>query len=204
MTKWVGQWLCIKLCVKLKHSYVKTIWMIDGQLVIGSFITIMHLLMHHFSCRVFSPRVSNHPGDSAPYSPDLVPCDFWLSPKLKSPLQGMSFQTIGEIQENTTGQLMAIGGTVWGPKVPILKGTEVSLSYVQCFLYPVSSSINVSVLHIAWLDTFWTDLLWFQILHCNWPLRNYNLSSTDIASKIISKIIWKTIRRLCEDWFFFL
>ena len=103
----------------------------------------------------------------------------------------MRFQTISEIQENTTGQLMAIGGTVWGPKVPIFKGTEVSLSYVQCFLYPVSSTINVSVLHIAWLDTFWTDLVWFQILHCNWPLRNYNLSSTDIASKIISKIIWK-------------
>ena len=29
------------------------------------------------------------------------------------------------------------------PKVPTLKGTEVSSSYVQCFLYLVSSSINV-------------------------------------------------------------
>ena len=28
-------------------------------------------------------------------------------------------------------------------KVPTLKGTEVPLSYVQCFLYLVSSSINV-------------------------------------------------------------
>ena len=25
--------------------------------------------------------------------------------------------------------------TMWGPKVPALKGTEVSLSFVQCFLY---------------------------------------------------------------------
>ena len=32
--------------------------------------------------------------------------------------------------------------TVWGPKAPTLKGTEVSLSYVQCFLYLVFSSIN--------------------------------------------------------------
>ena len=43
------------------------------------------------------------------YSPDLVPCDFWLFPKLKSPLKGKSFQTVDEILENTTGQLMAIG-----------------------------------------------------------------------------------------------
>ena len=43
-----------------------------------------------------------------PYSPDLAPCDFWLFPKLKSPFKGKRFQTISEIQENTTGQLMAI------------------------------------------------------------------------------------------------
>ena len=83
--------------------------------------------------------------------------DFWLFPKLKSPLKGKRFQTIDEIQENTTGQLMAIGRTVWGPKVTTLKGTEASLSYVQCFLYLVSSAINVSIFHITWLDTFWTD-----------------------------------------------
>ena len=47
-----------------------------------------------------------------PYSPDLVPCDFWLFPKLKSPLKGKGFQTVNEIQENTTGQLIATGRTV--------------------------------------------------------------------------------------------
>ena len=44
-------------------------------------------------------------------------------------------------------------------KVPTLKGAEVSLSYVQCFLYLLSSSINVSIFHSIWLDTFWTDLM---------------------------------------------
>ena len=47
-----------------------------------------------------------------PYSLDLVPCDFWLFPKLKPPLKGKRFQTVSEIQENTMGQLMAIGRTV--------------------------------------------------------------------------------------------
>ena len=32
-------------------------------------------------------------------------------------------------------------------KVITLKGTEVSLSYVQCFFYPVSSAVNVSTFH---------------------------------------------------------
>jgi len=28
------------------------------------------------------------PACQPPYSPDLAPCDFWLFPKLKSPLKG--------------------------------------------------------------------------------------------------------------------
>ena len=43
--------------------------------------------------------------------------------------------------------------------MPTLKGAEASLPYVQCFLHLVSSATNVSVFHIAWLDTFWRDLV---------------------------------------------
>ena len=43
--------------------------------------------------------------------------------------------------------------------MPTLKGTDVSLSYVQCFLYLVSSSMNVFIFHVTWLDTFWTNLV---------------------------------------------
>ena len=84
------------------------------------------------------------------YSPDLVACDFCLFPKLKSPLKGKWFQTVNEIQENAVGQLLVIGRIVWG--------AEALLSYVQCLLYLVSSSISVSIFHSTWLDTFWTDL----------------------------------------------
>ena len=99
-----------------------------------------------------------------PYSLDLVPCNFRLFLKLKSPLNGKRFQTINKIQENKMGQLTVIGRTVWGPKVPTLKETEASLSYVQCFLYLLSSSINVSIFHITWLDTFWPDLIYLFLL----------------------------------------
>ena len=83
----------------------------------------------------FFCETSNHPGDSAPLQPRFGALWLLTFPKLKSPLKGKRFQTVNEIQENTMGQLMAIRRTVWGPKVPPLKGTETSLSYVQCFLY---------------------------------------------------------------------
>ena len=55
-----------------------------------------------------------------------------------------------------------------GDLVPTLKGTESSLSYVQCFLNLVSSSVNVSVLHITWLNTIWTDIWIF--IYVMWVL----------------------------------
>ena len=124
----------------------------DGQLVIGSFITIMCLLMHHVSCRVFWQNIKSPKWFSLPYSPGLAPCDFWLFSKLKE----KRCQTIDEIQENTMGQLMAIGRSQgayfegdWGVTV-------------LCTLYLVSFSVNVSTFHITWLDTFWTGLVYFR------------------------------------------
>ena len=58
MTGQVEQHICIKFCVKLGHSSTETDDSDDsegcsyGQLVIGSFIMTMCLLMLHVSCRV--------------------------------------------------------------------------------------------------------------------------------------------------------
>ena len=111
----------------------------------------------HASCfmQSFWQNIKSPRWLSPRYSPDLGLCNFWLFPQLKSPLKGKRFQTMDEIQENTIRQLMAIGRTVWGPKMSTLKGTESSLSHVQRVLYLVSSSTNVSIFHITWLNTFW-------------------------------------------------
>ena len=93
----------------------------------------------------FSGKTSNHPGNSVPLQPSFGVCNFCFFSKLKSPLKGKRLQTIDEIQENMTGQLMVIGRTVWGPKVTNLKGTEASLSCVQCFLYLVSFSMKTFI-----------------------------------------------------------
>ena len=49
----------------------------------------------------FFVETSSQPSDSACSSPDLAPCNFWLFPKLKSPLKRKRFQTVSKIQENT-------------------------------------------------------------------------------------------------------
>ena len=153
MTEWVEQWACIKFCVKLEHSSTETIQMIQKATATGNWWLAASSWQCSHSCITshaeFFGKTSDDPGDSGPYSPDLVSCDFWLFQKLKSLLKGKRFQSIDEIQENTTGQLMATVRTLWGPKVPTLKGTEASLSYVQCFLYLVSSTINVSIFCIT-------------------------------------------------------
>jgi histone-lysine N-methyltransferase SETMAR len=40
--------------------------------------------------------------DHSPYSPDLVPCDFWLFPKLNNDLKAQRFADIPDIQQNVT------------------------------------------------------------------------------------------------------
>ena len=135
-----------------------------GQLVIGSFIMTMCLLMHHVSCRVFY-----HPGDSAPLQPTFGA--LWLLAFPKSKITFEREETVDEIQENTTGQLMAIGRTVWSPKVPTLKGTEVSLDWgVQCFLYFVSSLIKVSFILHGWIPFGQT---WYVNISAGYVSRSY-------------------------------
>ena len=102
-----------------------------------------------------------------PYSTDLATHDFWLFPKLKTPLIER-----GEISDHQgdSGKYDGVADGDWKNYVSTLKGsslngttsngTEASLSYVQCFLYLVSSLINVCIFHSTWVDTFWTDLIY--------------------------------------------
>ena len=159
ITEKVEQWICIKFCVKLEHSSTQTIWMIlrrpqlwatgDWQLHLDYVPARAPCLLQSFLAKHQITQVTQ-----PHYSPYLAPCDFWLFPKLKSPWKGKIFQTIDEIQGNTMGELMAIGRTVWGPKVPTLKGDEVPLPHVQCFLYLVYSPTNVSIFHTTWLGNW--------------------------------------------------
>ena len=113
MPEQVQQWICIKFCIKLEHSSVGTIQIIqklwaldDWQLHHDNVPAHASHLMQSFLAKHQITQLTQ-----PAYSTDLALRDFWLFPKLKSPLKG-KFQTGDEIQENTMGQLMAIRKTV--------------------------------------------------------------------------------------------
>ena len=167
MTERAERQFCIKFCIKLEHYLTETIqmfqkatamdnwWLATSSQQCACLCITSHaeIFVKHQITQVTLP----------PYILDLVPCDFWLFPKLKS-LKGKRFQTVDEIQENMMGQLMATGRTVCGSKLPTLKGTEghCPVYNVSCTLFLVS--VNVSIFHIIWLDTCWTDLIYWLFL----------------------------------------
>ena len=118
MTELVKQWICIRFFVKLEHSLVEIIWMIQKAAAMGKWWLATSSRQHTHSCitscAVSWRNITSLRWLSPRYSQGLAPSDFWLFPKLKSPLKGKRFQTMDEIQENTTGQLMATGRTMWG------------------------------------------------------------------------------------------
>ena len=138
MTEQVEQWICIEFVLRLNTPLGKLFkWFRRlQQWANGDWLLYHNNMPAHASCLMQSFLVKHQITQLTQplYNLDLAPCDFWLFPKLKSPLKGKRFQTIDEIQENMTGQLIVTGRTVWGPKVPTWR-IEVSLSYVQCFLY---------------------------------------------------------------------
>ena len=85
MIERVEQGICI-FCVKLEHSSMETIWMIEKAAAMGTGDWQLHHNMPtHAPCleQRFLTKYQITQVIQPLYSPDLVPCDFWLFPKLK-------------------------------------------------------------------------------------------------------------------------
>ena len=69
MTEWVEQWICIKFCIKLEHSSVETIQMVQKATAIGNWWLAASSRQHAHSCLTsrgeFFSKISSHPRDSA-------------------------------------------------------------------------------------------------------------------------------------------
>ena len=165
MTEQVEQWICIKFCIKLQYCSTETVGMIQMATPIGNWWLAASSPQRTCLCITshaeFSGETSNHPGDPVPLQPRFSALWLLAFPKLKSSLKGKRFQ-ISEHWWDSGKYNQAADGD-WENCVrsqgAYFEGIEVSLSYIQCFLYLVSSSINVSIFHSMWLDTFWTDLI---------------------------------------------
>ena len=138
MTEWVEQRICIRFCVKLNIPLQKLFrWFRRPQLwATGDWQFHHDNVPDHASCHMQSFRRNiKSLRWLSPLQSRFGVLQLLAFPKTKITLERKEIETVDEIQENTTGRLMVIGRTVWGPEVPTLKGTEASLSYVQCFLY---------------------------------------------------------------------
>ena len=172
-SKWqrVEQWICIKSCIKLEHSLAEIICVIQ----MGNWWLAASSQQHAHSCITshaeFFGKTSNHPDESAPLQPRFGILWLLAFPKTeitfeREEISGLWWDLrkyVGAADSDLTkdfAECFDAGRTVWGPKMPPLKGTEASLFCVQCFLCLVSSSINVAIFHGIWLDTFWTDLVY--------------------------------------------
>ena len=122
------------------HSY--------GQLVIGSFIMTMCLLMYHVSCRGFwqnikSPRWLSFPiaqiwhpatsGFSQNYNHLWRGRDIRLLMSFRKIWQGRGWWFQERILQNVLNSRRGAGRTAWGPKVPTWKGLR-----RHCLMYKVS------------------------------------------------------------------
>ena len=122
----------------------------------------------------FFGKISNHPGDSAP-----LQCRFGALQLLAFPKTKITFE-----REEISDHRWDLGkyswqGSWWQFQHRILQCFEQWkrhwASYVRshgayfegdwgiivlCTTFLVSSSINASIFHIIWLDTFWIDLIY--------------------------------------------
>ena len=126
------------------------------------------------------------------YSPDLASCDFWLLPKLKSPLKGKRSQTIDKIQENTMGQLMVTGQLCEVPR-STLKGTKASLSYVQCFLYLLQQMALFFILH-GWIPSGQTLSIYLSI----WNVHEIHIDFTAYEHPVMKLPCPEGLMPACE------
>ena len=164
------EWICIKFCINLEHSSMETIRMVQKAADRGNWglaaSTWQDTNSYQASRGVFG-ETSNHLGNSAPLRPRFGA--LWL---LNFSRTKITFErkeisdwlwdsgSWWQLQQRILWSGRDAGRTVWGPKVPTLKGTEGSVSYVQCFLYLVSSSINVSTfIGHGWILSGHTSLL---------------------------------------------
>ena len=157
-TEQVEQWICIKFSVNLEHSSMKTIQMIRKAAAMGNWWLAASSWQHTCSCitsrtvfwwNIKSPRgLSPHNN-----SPDFGALWLLAFPKTKFTFERE--EILGHQWDS--GKYNGAADGNWENYVRS-QGTYFEGDWgiiVLCTMFLVSSSINVSIFHSTWLDTFW-------------------------------------------------
>ena len=109
----------------------------------------------------FFGKTSNHPGDSGPLQPRFGTLWLLVFPKIK-----ITFER--EWIAHHQWDLRKYNRTADGDWETCVRSQGAYIEgdwgvIVLCTIFLVSSSTNVSIFHITWLDTFWTDLVYILL-----------------------------------------
>ena len=165
MTEQVERQICIKFCVKLEHSSTETIRMIQKATVVGNWWLAVHHnnvpthashLLQSFVVKYQITQVTQPP-PSPLQSPDIVPYDVQLFPKLKSSLKGKRFRPSVRFRKIWQGSWWELRELWEVPRCLHWRGLR-----HHCPVYNISCIFFNKCLffHITWLDTFWTGLVY--------------------------------------------
>ena len=155
MTEQLQQWICVKCCIKLEHSSMETTQMIQKATAMGNWWLAASSWRCAHSCimsyaGVFG-KTSNHPGDSHPLQPRFD--TMWL---LAFPKTKLTFER-EEISDHLW-DLRRYNRAAHGDWENCVRSQGAYFEgdwYVIVLrtMFLVSSSINISIFHITWLDT---------------------------------------------------
>ena len=133
---------------------------ICGQQVMGSFIMAMLLFVHHVLCRVFWWNMKSPRCLSLPTAQIWCPVTSSFSQNWSHLSKGRYFRLLMRFRKIWQGSWWRLGELCEVPRCPLWRGLRHLFLYVQYFLYLVSSSTDVSIFRITWLDSLWIDLIY--------------------------------------------
>ena len=159
MTEQVEQQICIKFCTKLQHSSAETIGMIQKAAAMGIWwlaassweCACLCVTSHaEFLAKYQITQVTQPPTAQiwCPVTSGFFPLKRKRSSDHRWDLGKHNRAADGNCENGVRSQGTYSEGD-WGVIVQL-----------QCFMYVVSSSINVFIFHITWVDTFWTELIY--------------------------------------------
>ena len=129
----------------------------------------------------FFGRTSNHPGDSVPRKPSFGALQLLGFPKMNIIFEREEISDCWWDSGKSHGQLRETGGHCVRSQGVYCEGDWGVI--VLCTTFLVSSSINVSIFHNTWLDTFWTDLMYHTRMPPRCPFNCF-----------------KSLRPMCSAW----
>ena len=156
MTEWIEQPICIKFSFKLEHSSMETIRMIQKSSAMGNWwlVASSHLLMQRFLAKHQILQVAQHP-----LRPRFSTLWFLAFPKTKITFEREEISDnqwdSGKYNYNWENCVKSQG--TYFEYLTLWRGRRYNCPMYNFFVYLLSSSVNVSIFHITWLDTFWKD-----------------------------------------------